>query len=65
MRNLEVKRIQRNECKYFILEKHYAKRFPSITYAFGLFEKGELIGIVTYGTPPSAPLRRGIAGIII
>lgn len=59
---MEVRKINRNDCEEFILEIHYAKRYPSITYAFGLFDKNNLIGIVTYGTPPSAPLRRGIAG---
>ena len=57
-----VKPISRNYCAEFILEIHYAKRYPSITYAYGLFDNDKLIGIVTYGTPPSAPLRRGIAG---
>lgn len=59
---LLVKQISRNECAKFILEIHYAKRWPSISYAFGLFDSDQLIGIVTYGTPPSAPLKRGIAG---
>lgn len=47
----------------FLLEIHYAKRIPSISYSYGLFYKHELVGIVTYGTPPSSNLRRGIAGI--
>jgi len=58
----EVKAISRNECAYFILNLHYAKRWPSISYAFGLFVNGELCGVVTYGSPASAPLRRGVAG---
>lgn len=57
-----VRAISRNQCAPFILGIHYARRWPSISYAFGLFDGSELIGIVTYGTPPSAPLRRGIAG---
>ena len=57
-----VKPVSRNQCAPFILGIHYAKRWPSISYAFGLFDGDELTGIVTYGTPPSAPLRRGIAG---
>lgn len=57
-----VKPIHRNQCAKFILEIHYAKRWPSISYAYGLFYDAELVGVVTYGTPPSAPLRRGIAG---
>jgi hypothetical protein len=35
---------------------------PSITYSFGLFYQNELVGIVTYGSPPSQALCRGIAG---
>ena len=59
---MEVKQITRNQCAPFILGIHYAKRWPSISYAYGLFDSSELVGIVTYGTPPSAPLKRGIAG---
>ena len=59
---MQVKRISRAECEPFILGIHYAKRWPSVSYAFGLFSEDELIGVVTYGTPPSAPLRRGVAG---
>jgi hypothetical protein len=57
-----IRPISRKECEPFILGIHYAKRFPSITYAFGMFEQNELIGIVTYGTPPSSTLRKGVAG---
>ena len=59
---MEVREISRGECAHYILNIHYAKRWPSISYAFGLFKEGELIGIVTYGTPFSTTLRRGIAG---
>lgn len=60
--NYEVKHVSRTECALFILDIHYAKRWPSISYAFGLFYGSELVGIVTYGTPPSANLKKGIAG---
>lgn len=46
----------------FILKWHYAHRVPSISHAYGLYRDGDLVGVVTYGTPPSAPLRDGIAG---
>lgn len=59
---MKVLGISRNDCEPFIIGIHYAHRWPSISYAFGLFDDSELIGVVTYGTPPSAPLRRGIAG---
>lgn len=59
---LYVSEITREESEPFILNIHYAKRFPSVTYAYGLFNDNVLIGCITYGTPPSPSLRRGIAG---
>ena len=58
----EVRKIARGDCEEYIIGIHYAKRWPSVSYAFGLFADDVLVGIVTYGTPPSAPLRKGIAG---
>jgi len=58
----EVKQITREETKDYILNIHYAKRFPSVSFAFGLFLCGDLVGVVTYGTPASATLKTGIAG---
>jgi hypothetical protein len=60
--NYSVQRIKRSDCAEFILNIHYARRWPSITHAFGLFRDDVLVGVVTYGTPPSSPLRNGIAG---
>ena len=57
-----VKEITRNQYAEYILQIHYAHRFPSITYAYGLFLDNQLCGVVTYGTPPSSNLRRGVAG---
>lgn len=59
---MEVKPITRKESEYFILNIHYAKRFPSISYYFGLFDGEELIGICTFGSPASASLCKGIMG---
>ena len=58
----EVRAVTRDDCSPFILGIHYAQRFPSVSYAFGLFRKEELAGVITYGTPPSAPLRSGVCG---
>lgn len=58
----EVRKVSRDECSDFILKIHYAKRWPSISFAFGLFFKDEIVGVVTYGTPPSSTLRIGVAG---
>jgi len=55
--------ISYNETKPFILNIHYAKRIPSvIQYSFGLFYKSELVGMVSYGTPASPDLCKGICG---
>ncbi len=62
MSTLRIERINRSDCEDLILRVHYAKRWPSITYAFGLFDGDRLLGVVTYGTPLSATLRKGIAG---
>ena len=51
-----------NDAEYLIMNVHYARRKPSISYAFGLFEDGGLVGIVTYGTPASSTLLKGVCG---
>jgi hypothetical protein len=57
-----VQEIHSTEAHDMILNYHYAKRIPSITYAYGLFYDAELVGVVTYGTPPSSTLCRGVCG---
>ena len=59
----EVKKINYNDTKHFILNIHYAKRMPCISFAYGLFLSNELVGIVSYGSPASPSLCKGIAGI--
>tara|TARA_R100000664_G_scaffold27749_1_gene38649 strand:+ start:261 stop:848 length:588 start_codon:yes stop_codon:yes gene_type:complete len=58
----KVKRISYADTKPFILDIHYAKRMPSISYAYGLYKKNNLIGIISYGSPVSPSLCKGIAG---
>jgi hypothetical protein len=57
-----VSRIEVKDTRDYLINIHYAKRMPSISYAFGLFEDDYFIGVITYGTPSSSPLRNGIAG---
>jgi len=60
---LEVKLLENKKlADDFILNIHYAKRKPSISYVYGLYEKEELIGICSYGSPASPALCKGIAG---
>ena len=60
--SVTVKEIARTDALPMILNVHYAQRSPSISFAYGLFVDDNLEGIVTFGTPASAPLRKGICG---
>ena len=62
IKNYTIKKITYEETKPYLLEIHYAKRMPSISYSFGLYRDGEMCGVITYGSPPSSTLRRGLAG---
>ena len=57
-----VERITYEQTKPFILGIHYARRMPNVQYAYGLFDDGKIVGIVTYGQPASPSLCKGIAG---
>lgn len=58
----EVRKIEYSETKDLILNTHYAHRMPSISYSFGLFLEGKLLGVCTYGTPASSSLLKGVCG---
>jgi hypothetical protein len=60
--NYKVKSIKKELCKEWLLYKHYAKRIPNIMYSFGLFSKNILVGVITFGMPPSSTLAESIAG---
>lgn len=61
-KNYQIRLIQKNETHFYLLNIHYAKRIPPISFAFGLFDRDELIGVCTYGMPASPSLCKGIAG---
>ena len=68
-----VEPINYQDCLPFILDIHYARRVPSLSWAFRLFKKGDnphdlfrvgpLVGIVSFGTPPSPSLCEGVCGV--
>lgn len=62
MVGLIVKPVLNKEVKNLVLNYHYAKRMPSVSFAFGLFENEELVGCVTYGMPASPRVCDGICG---
>ena len=58
----KVVQIPYSATKDWILNIHYAKRMPSISYAYGLYRWGEMVGMVSYGTPASPSLCKGVCG---
>ena len=58
----EVVQIPYSATKDWILNIHYAKRMPSISFADGLYHYDEMVGMVSYGTPASPSLCKGICG---
>ena len=61
-RLMRVLPIKPEETHEWLKNVHYAKRTPTISYAFGLFLDNAVEGIVTYGQAPSNHLCEGIAG---
>lgn len=58
----QVQPIKRYECREWLLEKHYARRLPSISYAFGLYGGRDLVGILTIGKPAANGICVGSCG---
>jgi hypothetical protein len=59
METYKVQTIKNQECKEWFLHKHYAKRIPSTSYAFGLYKRSILIGVCSFGRPMSPALTKG------
>ena len=59
-----VKQITYKEAIRMVVEKHYLHRKCSISYAYGLFRKADdyMLGVITYGQPPSRSLQESICG---
>ena len=59
---MDVRRVETREVRDVILNKHYAGRMPSVSYAFGLFDGDDMAGALTIGKPASNNLCVGLAG---
>lgn len=51
MEDFKVSSIDSFQAKDWFLNKHYAKRMPSVSFCFGLFQNNILIGVCSYGRP--------------
>lgn len=58
----QVKSIDTYLTKEWLLKKHYLKRLPSISFAFGLFENEVMIGVMTFGNAVPNQMKISICG---
>ena len=57
-----VRAINKSDTHDLLLNVHYARRIPPISFAYGLFSDEVLKGVVTYGMPASPALCKGVCG---
>jgi len=57
-----IEKIDYKTAMSIVCEKHYLHRKAPCSFAFGLFDGNNIIGVICYGTPSSAPLRSGVCG---
>lgn len=60
--NYNVTSIKSSETYDWLLNKHYLKRLPSISYSFGLYHKNELVGVCTFGNAIPNVMKISICG---
>lgn len=61
--SFSVRPIDSKETYEWLLMKHYAKRIPSISWAFGLYDSAMILqGVCTFGTSVSSTLLKGVCG---
>jgi len=60
---LSVEQIERKIAIEYTKKYHYLHRASPCSMAFGLFEDGEIKGVIIYGVPPSHTLLKGVCGI--
>lgn len=54
---LHVEPVEKRQAQALIVEHHYLHRRTGITHAIGLYDDAELVGVVTFGCPPSRHLQ--------
>lgn len=59
MNGYKVIVLRNGEHNDWLLKKHYAKRTCSVSYAFGLIDDMNIIGVCTFGSPPNYNYNNG------
>jgi hypothetical protein len=57
-----VKSICSDQCKEWLLKKHYLHRMTSFTYSFGLYKKNILVGVITFGNAVPLTMKKSLFG---
>lgn len=55
---LRVQRVSSQQAISVVVKHHYLHRKAPISFAFGLYKGPKLMGVVTFGTPPSRHLQK-------
>lgn len=58
--SLLVVDIGKREAANIVVEKHYLHRKPPISFAFGLIDNTNIVGVLTFGVPPSRHLQKSV-----
>jgi len=62
MTDFHCEGITLDDYRYYLLNKHYARRIPVVTHAYGAYVGNVLYGVCTFGIPASHSLCIGICG---
>jgi len=62
MESYVVKSIDSEQCREWLLKKHYLKRMTSFTYSFGLYKEDVLVGVLTYGNAIPMTMKKSLFG---
>jgi hypothetical protein len=62
LQKYKIRPVPNHIAQELVVKHHYLHRKAPCSFAFGLFLEEEILGVIMYGTPSSAPLRKGIAG---
>lgn len=56
-----VRPLDKQEAADVVVREHYLHRRPPMSYAFGLYDLcGDLVGVCTFGSPPSRELQKSV-----
>lgn len=57
---MTVSKLDHRVAAELVVKNHYLHRKPPISFSYGLWEDGGLLGVVTFGTPASHYLQKGV-----